>query len=185
MFDLGPAAQEMRRVLVGVREDQLGDRTPCEDWTVADLLAHVHQFTTVFTNNARKLPKDMPHDLPDDWSSRLPQQVDDLAEAWRDDAAWTGRVSAGGVDMDAEDNAVVALEELVLHGWDLARATGQDFHASEISLDHVDRFFEVFAEPIASGNGPHGPSLAAPEDADRLDRTLARAGRDPGWAPTP
>ena len=38
-----------------------------------------------------------------------------------------GRVSAGGVEMTGEENAVVAIEELVVHGWDVARASGQDF----------------------------------------------------------
>ena len=46
----------MNRLLAGVRDDQLAQPTPCPDWTVADLLAHVHQFATVFTLNARKEP---------------------------------------------------------------------------------------------------------------------------------
>src|ERR1700710_2142804 len=108
MFDLAPAAQEMNRLLAGVRDDQLAEPTPCPDWTVADLLAHVHQFATVFTLNA-------------------------LVTAGQEESAWTGRVSAGGVEMDAADNALVAIEELVVHGWDLARSTGQGFECAESS----------------------------------------------------
>jgi uncharacterized protein (TIGR03086 family) len=182
MFDLDPAAREMNRLLAGVRDDQLAQPTPCPDWTVADLLAHVHQFATVFTLNARKDPVELPGDLPGDWRTVVPQQVDSLVEAWRDDAAWSGRVSAGGVEMDAADNALVAMEELVVHGWDLSRATGQDFEAADSSLDQVDRFFELFAEPIASGQGPYGPEVAAPDDASRSERTIAHTGRDPQWS---
>ena len=181
MFDLAPAAQEMNRLLAGVRDDQLSRPTPCPDWTVADLLAHVHQFSTVFTLNARKDPVELPGDLPGDWRSVLPHQVDSLVEAWRDESAWSGRVSAGGVDMDAADNALVAIEELTVHSWDLSRATGQDFVAADPSLDQVDRFFECFAEPIASGQGPYGPEVPAPDDASRFARTIARTGRDPLW----
>ena len=104
----------------GVRDDQLDHPTPCPDWTVADLLAHVHQFATVYTHNARKRQARPPEDLVDDWRVAIPDQLDELARAWRVDSAWQGRVSAGGVEMDAQDNAVVGIEELTMHGWDLA-----------------------------------------------------------------
>jgi hypothetical protein len=77
--------------------------------------------------------------------------------------------------MDAADNAVVAIEELTTHGWDLARATGQDIHVDDARLDHVDRLFDLF------GDAPFGPAKQAPESATRLERTLARTGRDPHW----
>jgi uncharacterized protein (TIGR03086 family) len=181
MFDLDPAATEMARLVSGVRDDQLGQPTPCREWTVADLLAHVFQFASVFTTNARKDEAAPPHALPDDWRTTIPGQLDDLVGAWRDEAAWQGRVSAGGVEMDAADNAVVAVEELLVHGWDLARATGQELRAEATSMDEMDRFLELFAEAIASGRGPYGPEVDAPPGADRLDRIIARAGRDPRW----
>lgn len=182
MFDLAPPAQEMKRLLAGVSDDQLTQPTPCTDWTVADLLAHVNQFATVFTLNASKRPVEMPHDLPDDWRTALPQRIDELVEAWRDEAAWSGRVSAGGVEMDAEDNAVVAAEELVVHGFDLAKASGQEVAIEDSSLDLIDRFLVVFAAPIASGQGPYGPAVTAPGDASRVERTIAQTGRDPHWS---
>jgi len=85
--------------------------------TVADLLAHVHQFATVFTHNGRRKSQARPpEDLVDDWRVAIPDQLDELARAWRVDSAWRGRVSAGGVEMDAQDNAVVGIEELTMHG---------------------------------------------------------------------
>jgi uncharacterized protein (TIGR03086 family) len=176
MFDLGPAAAEMTRLVSSVRDDQLDDPTPCSEWTVADLLAHVHQFATVFAHNARKAPARPPKDLVDDWRDAIPNQLNDLARAWHQKSAWQGQVSAGGVEMDAADNAVVGIEELTMHGWDLARATGQDLHVDDARLDQVDRFFELFGET------PFGPAAHAPEGATRLEQTLARTGRDPNWA---
>lgn len=44
-----------------------------------------------------------------------------MAGAWKDPAAWTGMTRAGGVDLPGEIAAAVAADELVLHGWDLAR----------------------------------------------------------------
>jgi uncharacterized protein (TIGR03086 family) len=177
MLDLGPAAAEMRRLVSGVRDDQLHQPTPCSDWTVADLLAHVHQFAGVFTHNARKEQARPPHHLVDEWREAIPAQLDDLVDAWGQQSAWQGRVSAGGVEMDAADNAVVAIEELTVHGWDLALATGQDLRVDDARLDQVDRFFERF------GPGPFGPAARAPQGATRLQQILARTGRDPSWQP--
>lgn len=181
MFDLGPAAQEMSRLVAGVRDDQLDHPTPCADWTVADLLAHVHQFGSVFAHNARKRDARPPEALVDDWRVAIPAQLDELAGAWRQESAWQGRVSAGGVEMDAPDNAVVGIEELTVHGWDLARATGQGIHVADASLDQIDRFFDLFADQIATGEGPFGPAASPSEGATRLERTIARTGRDPSW----
>jgi uncharacterized protein (TIGR03086 family) len=180
VFDLGPAAQQMSRLIAGVQDDHLYRATPCTDWTVADLLAHVHQFSSVFTDNARKQPVHPPDRLVDDWRTAIPRQLDDLVQAWRDETAWQGRTSAGGVDMAAADNAVVAIEELVVHGWDLAQATGQDAHVTDASLDEIDKFFELFG-PGPAGEGPFGPQVDAPEEATRLQRTIARTGRNPRW----
>ena len=181
MFDLAPASAEMSRLVSGVRDDQLEWPTPCPDWTVAELLAHIHQFSTVFTDNAHKEPTRPPSSLVDDWRQAIPRQLDQLDVAWRDHSAWQGRVSAGGVEMDAADNAVVAIEELTTHGWDLARATGQQFATDDERLDQVDRFFVLFAPRIDAGEGPFGTTVEPPADASRLDRTIARTGRDPRW----
>ncbi len=101
MFDLGPAAHEMSRLISGVRDDELDHPTPCPDWTVADLLAHVHQFARVFTHNARKKQTRPPDHLVDNWRVAIPDQLAKLARAWREESAWQGRVSAGGVEMNA------------------------------------------------------------------------------------
>lgn len=51
----------------------------------------------------------------------------------------------------------------------------------ESGLDRVDRFLEILAGPIEAGQGPYGPAVAAPQGASRLERTVARTGRDPRW----
>ena len=172
MFDLSPAAAEMKRLVDGVRDDQLGHPTPCTDWSVGDLLAHVHQFASVFTTNAHKQSPRPPTTLVEDWRRAIPAQLDELAAAWSDEAAWSGRTSAGGIEMAAADNAAVAVEELTVHGWDLARATGQQLFVDDGTLDAVDRFFEAFDE------APFEP-VEAPHDATRLERLIADTGRHP------
>src|SRR6476659_9322878 len=109
MFDLRPAAAEMTRLVEQVRDDQLDDPTPDDGWQVANLLEHVHEFATVFTQNASKSPVQLAGGLPDDWRTAIPAQLDALGRAWREESAWAGRVSAGGVEMSAPENALVAV----------------------------------------------------------------------------
>ena len=94
--------------------------------------------------------------------------------------------AAGGVSMPAEQMGVVALDELVLHGWDLARATGQQFTCDPASTAVVLAFTSASAQPeqAAFREGLFGPVVDVPADAPSFDRALGFAGRDPGWTPT-
>jgi uncharacterized protein (TIGR03086 family) len=80
---------------------------------------------------------------------------------------------------------VVALDEVVLHGWDLARGTGQPFHCDLDSTAAVLAFTSESAKPehAASREGLFGPVVPVPEDAPPFDRALGFAGRDPAWKP--
>lgn len=53
-IDLRPAASRLVEVISSVSADQLGRRTPCEDYTVSRLLEHIHGFGLAFTAAARK-----------------------------------------------------------------------------------------------------------------------------------
>ena len=130
-LDFGPATTTMARLVTGVTDDQLTARTPCPDYTVADLADHIGGLAFAFTASARK--GDVPGGggsgdgsrLEDGWRERIVAQLAELAEAWRDPAAYDGITMAGPLEMPAEVAALVALDEVVVHGWDLARSTGQ------------------------------------------------------------
>ena len=115
----------------------------------------------------------------------LPPRLDALVAAWRDPAAVEGTTSAGGVEMPAAEIAVVTLDELVLHGWDLARALGKDYEPHPADVPAVLRFTEAFGS--ADGvPGLFGPAVPIADDAPAFDRALALSGRDPAWrAPAP
>jgi uncharacterized protein (TIGR03086 family) len=91
---------------------------------------------------------------------------------------------AGG-DSPSSVVGLVAADELVVHGWDVARATGQPYDPEPEVLDAAKSFLAMFASPDAPA-GPEvafGPSQLVPDDAPPLHRVVALAGRDPGWAP--
>lgn len=197
MLDLGPATREVTRLLDGITDEQLTGPTPCPDYPVGAMLDHFMGLSLAFTWAARKttaaeggstesgpgLAK--AEHLDPDWRTLLPQRLKELAEAWRDPAAWEGMTEAGGVTMPAEMMGGVALNELVLHGWDLARATGQQFTADPASTAAVLAFTTEAAAPehAAMREGLFGPVVLVPDDAPALDRALGFAGRDPAWTP--
>ena len=197
MLDLDPAAREVARLVDGVPDDMLATTTPCPDYPVAALLDHFMGLSLAFTRAARKAGaaggagdssgRGFPtaEHLDPDWRVVLPRRLGALVEAWRDPAAWEGTTEAGGVTMPAEVMGAVALDELVLHGWDLARATGQPFTCDRVSAAAVLAFTSTTAQPehAAGREGLFAPVVVVPEDAPELDRALGFAGRDPAWTP--
>lgn len=188
--DLGPATRRLAALLDGVADVDLTRPTPC-DYDVATLLDHIDGLTVAFTLAARKAddpvldaaPVPSGTSLAPGWRERIPQRLDALAEAWRAPSAWEGEATAGGVTMPAEIAGAVALDEVVLHGWDLACATGQPYDVDPAALDLVHDFVAASAGPdqAAEREGLFGPPLPVPKDAPLLDRVVALAGRSPSW----
>jgi len=178
----------MIRLVEAVPEDSLGRPTPCQDYSVGDLLDHIGGVAIAFTGAARKqpvapAPSGVAANLSLDWRERIPRNFMVMNEAWQDPSAWTGMTQAGGVDLPAELAAMVALDELVIHGWDLATATDQPAGYEGPGLDAVHQTVQQFR---TSGiEGLFGPEVRVAEDAPLLDRILGLSGRDPGWTPPP
>jgi uncharacterized protein (TIGR03086 family) len=185
LIDLTPAARELVRLLSGVTDDQLTARTPCEEFTLGDLIAHVDDFTSAFAAAAAKDLGPATTGSPDstglgpDWRTRVPAKVEAMAEAWGEPDAWEGTTQAGGVDLPAAVMGRFALDELVIHAWDIARASRQPFICDQRSLDVLEAL--VTPQPNGDPSGPFGPPVPVPADAPQLDRVIGYTGRDPHW----
>ncbi len=191
ILDLGPQARAVARLAEGVREEQLAAGTPCPDYAVRNLLGHLVGLSVAFRDAGRKdlgvttdtNPNAGVPDIGPGWREDLPVVLDELAEAWRDPAAWTGMTRAGGVDLPGAVAGAVAADELVIHGWDLARATGQDYEPDPAALQASYGFLKAAADDPNRGGGLFGPVMPVPVDAPLLDRAVGLSGRDPGWKP--
>ncbi|MGW0041980.1 TIGR03086 family metal-binding protein [Rhodococcus sp. NPDC003348] len=188
MLDLRPATHAVAGIVRGVRDDQLSAPTPCREYTVADLLDHIDGLALAFTLAARKQPLEVGPSgrgdrLPDDWRDHIATRLDELAQAWRDEAAWSGNTRAGGVDLTGGEAGRVAMNEVVVHGWDVARATGQSYLVDDASVNGARDFVAQFSGPGTeeARSGLFGPEVAAPADATPLERLIALTGRDPRW----
>jgi uncharacterized protein (TIGR03086 family) len=189
-LDFEPPVRQLRALLLGVDEDELSAPTPCDDWTVGALLDHLMGLSYAFTQAAWKRhetpgadgpPQPSAQHLSRHWRSRLPVLLEDLATAWKDPAAWTGTATFGGATMPATALGTVAMNELIMHSWDLARATGQDYAADPRTLEVLVEFLSQGPERGRPGRfGPNAP--LGPED-DLLEEALILAGRRPNWRP--
>ena len=191
-LDFAPAAHAVAAVVRDVREDQLTDPTPCPAYTVADLLDHIDGLCVAFIASARK--RRLPDSevgpsvdgarLGEGWRDRIAARLAELAEVWREPAAYDGQTQAGPVELPASVAAQVALDEVVVHGWDLAVATGQRYSPDEDAVAACLEFTRAFETPPEAGEGPFGPPVAVRHDAPLLDQLLGATGRNPDWAPS-
>lgn len=191
-MDFDPPVRALRALLLGVTDDDLTAPTPCPDWTVGTLLHHITGLSYAFAAAARKAtdvpgadgppPEPSADALPPHWRSRLPVLLEELATAWKDPAAWAGTATAGGVTLPAGAMGMVALDEVVMHSWDLAQATGQEFAADPRILEALLEF--VSQGPEEGTPGLFGPAVPVDDEASLLDQLVARAGRDPQWQRT-
>ena len=180
LLDLEPAAKRMADLIAGIGPESLDAPTPCPKYTLGDLVDHVGGLSLAFTAAAAKALGDDTSQAPspeasrmaDDWQTRIPRDLAALAEAWRDPAAWSGFTQAGGVDLPGEIAGIVALDELVIHGWDVARASGQAYECDPRTLEAVYEFVAPMAVSGQEAPSIFGPVVEVPEDARLLDRVI-------------
>lgn len=187
MTDLTAACQRTAQLLAGVTDDQLTAPTPCANLRLDALVAHIGGLALAFAAAGRKdfgpLTDTAPTfdvELDENWRTEYPARLDELARAFGDPAAWEGMTRAGSVEFPAEVAGLVALTEVVVHGWDVARASGQsydvDAQTAAAVLPHV---MQIAAEdPV---EGLFDAAVPVADDAPVVDRIVAMTGRDPGW----
>ncbi len=190
---LEPVARRLADLVARVSDDELGKPTPCPAYTLGDLIDHVGGMALAFTSAARKERSALTEQTPsgdasrlgDDWRTRIPGDLLELARAWREPGAWTGMTRIARMDAPAEMVGITVADELAVHGWDVARATGQPYDCEPDLLEAARSFLVQFASPDAPAGPdvPFGPSRELPPSAPLLSRVVALAGRDPGWSP--
>jgi uncharacterized protein (TIGR03086 family) len=118
-----------------------------------------------------------------DWRGDIAKNVAVLAQAWTDPAAWEGMTQVGGVDLPGEIAGRIALNEMVLHGWDLARGSDLPYRQDPSALEACLASLTVMYPPehLERRTGIFGPPVEISPNAPLVDRVVAFSGRDPGW----
>lgn len=184
-FDFEAAAERFRVAAGAVTADDLDLLTPCEGWTVRDLLDHAAsgpRFFAAIAGGDLSSVTAIDIDTDDVWKGTVADDLAGLVEAWRDPTAWEGETTVGELTLANAQWARVGYDELVLHGWDLAATIVQIYEPGTEELDVIEPFIqEAAAEPAAEGLW--GPSFNVEPAYSRFERLLALSGRDPNWSP--
>jgi uncharacterized protein (TIGR03086 family) len=148
---------------------------PCEGWVARDVVRHMVEWMPSMV-------------LPD--APAGPSVDDDPVGAWEamSDAIQVGlddpEVAARDIEMrmgtfSYEDTVgTFILGDVLVHTWDLARATGLD---ETLDPDEVHRLFEGMeaADEAMRSSGHYGPRVDVADDADEQTKMIAFTGRTP------
>lgn len=192
LLDLGPAAERVGELVGGITDEHLTLPTPCAKYRVREVIGHVIAVTAGLCDAGRKVPPVPPFPEPThivadldgigDWRTALTGLLRDLTAVWREPAAWEGMTQGAGFTFPAARAGSIALTELVVHGWDLAVATGLPYRPGTADLELS---LAILAETAADRQpgGTFDPPVAVPAGAPPLDRVIGLSGRDPSWTP--
>ena len=174
----------------GTDASRLDDPTPCSDFHVRDLIGH-------FTMGRFLFAADFAGDTArrDELLGGMPERFGDLLgddhlATYRDASATLDAAVDGIEDVEATADFFLgqmpisaALETIsgdnLVHCWDLARSTGQDFDPPDDLVEATAAFLGVLITDDLRAVGSFGPEVEVPEDASALDRLLGFCGRTP------
>jgi len=182
---LDEAGNEFGRLVDGTRPEQLGDETPCTEFTVRDLVNHLVGGATMFAIAFEQgsVPDDelaaiMGDMVGDDPSAAYATASARVQAAYHAPGALDGMVTMPFGEMPREAALGIAVFDVAVHAWDLAQATGQELTLSE------DLAEEILALGRAMGLDPFRGVMFAEEiiiveTAPAWDRVAAYSGRQP------
>ena len=180
----GRALERTREVVAGTRADQLGDQTPCTDWNVHALLNHIIGGCLSVAAGAKGEKEQMSEDIDrvqGDHLAAYDRAAQAALEAFKQEGALEKSFTMPWGETPGAAALSLAIADATVHGWDLARATGQNM---DIDDDIAEAVYEATSSMMQpKGNYPRGDSFAEPvdvgDDAPPPDRMLAYLGRTP------
>ena len=160
--------------------DQLNDPTPCSNFTVHDVLDHMIVLGASFTywfrgDDAPELTAPCAQDrVP---TAEFREVMDDLLEAVKSPGAMERTIATPMGDMPGSDFARFVAFDGLIHGWDIASSTGQQFELPPVVIDSVDGFArEAVTEEMRDGD-TFKVATTPPADASAMASLAAFSGR--------
>ena len=152
---------------------QLDVETPCDEWVVRDLLSHMLETQHYFVASAQGQEASPPSPTPTTTLSKDP-----VADFERARAETLRTFGEPGVIEKTGPSLGIAFSDQLLHGWDLARATGQD---EEMPAGLPEAAYKMIHGRFTDEQrkGIFKPEVAVAADASAQERLLAYTGRQP------
>ena len=168
---LGPL---LAGVVVGIRLDQLDNPTPCAKFTVRGVLEHVIGGATTFAAAFRGVEPKQP-DLNDVLAGFGPA-LTGLAEAMHSPGALDRTIAAPFGEVPGDSFARFVVFDGLIHGWDLATATGQSYNPPDDLVAAVQAYADQALDPLRDGD-TFAAAVPPPPSATPIQRLAAFTGR--------
>jgi uncharacterized protein (TIGR03086 family) len=187
-------ADDFERKVAAVRPDQWSNQSPCKDWKARDVVRHIVDMHGAMLRPLGRRLSPAPSVDDDPLAAFRSARADIEAVLYDPALAGTEHDTPGGRMTVEQHVDQVVSADMVLHGWDLARATGQDDTIDPREVEQMwaatsaipAELMEKMRTPGAFGPGVEvfGPEVKVPQHAPLQDRLLGLIGRDPRVTPT-
>jgi uncharacterized protein (TIGR03086 family) len=169
-------------VLAGVRADQSGQPTPCDDYDVEALVNHIVGWIHVFEAGSQGRTYDgdaSSYQHGEHPAREFRAAAGGVVDGWREHGL-DRMVRLGGGESPGEMVFNMTLMEYLTHGMDLAVATGQPVPYTETeAAETLARAEKTLPPEYRGDNMPFGPAVPIADDAPAVDRLAAFLGRRP------
>lgn len=178
----------VQHLVDGVATDQWTAATPCPDWNVRELLNHVTAGNVIFARLAtgeRAPGRITPEERATEWLGANPADGFRASGKVMHDAFLTPGVLENRYQTpfmgEQPGTALVRMRtnELLIHGWDLARATGQENNLPGDLAENALAAWRTRLGDRPREGMPFGEPVTISDDAPAIDRLAAYLGRQP------
>jgi len=171
------------RIVAGIRPTQLSEPTPCKEWDVGAVLAHATGVISRFRSTALREspPSEMGDDrVADDFVGAYRAAAESTLAAWSRPQALEGTCRLPiGMEVPARAAAGINTVDALVHGWDLARATGQDPTLDPALATAALEFCRLAITDDIRARGAFAAIVPVSDEATPTDRLVAFLGRQP------
>lgn len=184
LVTMGKVLDRTGEVVDKVDDSQLGNSTPCTEWTVRDVINHITGGATMFAECVEKgsvpddlLPQLMGGDnLGDDWKGSFHRASDRARAAFGSPGALDKMVKLPFGEMPAGIALNIAIMDVMTHAADIAKATGQTIDDEETLNTALEVGRQLITDDFRNP-GIFDAEQPAPPNASAADKLLAFAGR--------
>lgn len=178
---LSAAIATAHDVLTRVDTSKLGDQSPCASWTVGELINHLVDAQAFFQAGLAGEPPSTGGDdhSKGDFVAAFDAAAQSALDAFGEEGALAKMVSLPFGDMPGAAFMGLAINDTLVHAWDIAKGTGQDTNLAPELAEQVLEQSRASIRPDFRGpeGAPFGPEAQAPEGACAADRLAAFLGR--------
>lgn len=169
----------LEAIVHGIGPDQLDAPTPCAAFTVSSVLEHMIGGATAFAPAFRGERAGEPGPAGTDASpqTRFTLAMADLVDAVHAPGAQERTIAAPFGDVPGAVFARFVAFDGLVHGWDLATATGQPYAPRDELVADVEGFVREVLTPNLRDGDTFAAATTPPPDATQMERLVAFSGR--------